>query len=98
MGACARLGRLRPSAGIGWLVAALATVIGPREQPEGAPPVLVSKDGGSARLAVVFDSDPTGAEAIDRLDALRARLPALLRESGLGAPQVLGGGEAAVPA
>ena len=74
----------------------VATVIGPREQPEGAPPVLVSKDGGSARLAVVFDSDPTGAEAIDRLDALRVRLPALLRESGLGAPQVLVGGETAI--
>lgn len=74
----------------------VATVIGPREQPAGAPPVLVTKDGGSARLAVVFDSDPSGAEAIDRLDALRDRLPALLRESGLGAPQVLVGGETAI--
>ena len=74
----------------------VATVIGPREQPAGAPPVLVTKDGGAARLAVVFDSDPTGAEAIDRLDALRDRLPGLLRASGLGAPQVAIGGETAV--
>jgi RND superfamily putative drug exporter len=74
----------------------VAEVIGPREQPAGAPPVLVSRDGGAARLAVLFDSDPTGAEAIDRLDALRARLPALLRASGLGAPQVQIGGETAV--
>jgi putative drug exporter of the RND superfamily len=74
----------------------VATVIGPREQPAGAPPVLVSRDGGAARLAVIFDSDPTGAEAIDRLDALRDRLPALLRASGLGSPQVLIGGETAV--
>jgi hypothetical protein len=29
VGGCARLGRLRPCAGIGWLVAALAKVIGP---------------------------------------------------------------------
>jgi RND superfamily putative drug exporter len=74
----------------------VATVIGPREQPAGAPPVLVTRDGGAARLAVVFDSDPTGATAIDRLDALRDRLPALLRQSGLGAPQVAIGGETAV--
>ncbi len=74
----------------------VSTVIGPREQPAGAPPVLVSRDGSAARLAVVFDSDPTGADAIDRLDALRGRLPALLRESGLGSPQVQIGGETAV--
>jgi RND superfamily putative drug exporter len=74
----------------------VASVIGPREQPQGAPAVLVSRDGGAARLAVLFDSDPTGAQAIDRLDALRDRLPALLRASGLGAPQVQIGGETAV--
>jgi uncharacterized membrane protein YdfJ with MMPL/SSD domain len=73
----------------------VATVIGPREQPAGAPQVMVTRDGSAARLAVVFDSDPTSATAIDRLDALRDRLPALLRESGLGAPQVLIGGETA---
>ena len=74
----------------------VARVIGPREQPPPAPPVMITRDGGAARLAVVFDSDPTGATAIDRLDALRDRLPALLRESGLGAPQVPIGGETAV--
>jgi putative drug exporter of the RND superfamily len=74
----------------------VSTVIGPREQPQGAPAVLVSKDGGAARLAVVFDSDPTGAQAIDRLDALRDRLPDLLRQSGVGTPQVLVGGETVV--
>jgi len=39
----------------------VAEAIGPREQPQGAPPVLISGDGGAARLAVLFDSDPTGA-------------------------------------
>jgi RND superfamily putative drug exporter len=74
----------------------VSTVIGPREQPAGAPPVLVTRDGSAARLAVVFDSDPTGADAIDRLDAVRGRLPGLLRASGLGAPAVAIGGETAI--
>ena len=40
----------------------VAAVVGPREQPPPpAPQVIVSRDGGGARLAVVFDSDPLGA-------------------------------------
>ncbi len=74
----------------------VARVIGPREQPPPAPPVTIARDGGAARYAVVFDSDPSGATAIHRLQALRDRLPALLRESGLGKPQVAIGGETAI--
>jgi uncharacterized protein (DUF2267 family) len=44
----------------------------------------------------VFDSDPLGATAIDRLKALQGRLPALLRQSGLGTPRATVGGETAV--
>ncbi len=77
----------------------VAAVIGPREQPPPpAPRILVTGDGNAARLAVVLDVDPLGAPAIDRLEDLRARLPALLRQSGLGAPRTLVGGETAVAA
>ncbi len=75
----------------------VAAVIGPREQPPPpAPRILVTGDGGAARLAVVFDVDPLGAPAIDRYEALRAKLPDLLRQSGLGAPRTLIGGETAI--
>ncbi len=51
----------------------VAAVVGPREQPPApAPATMVSQDGTGARLAVVFDSDPLGAPAIDDLDALEA--------------------------
>jgi RND superfamily putative drug exporter len=76
----------------------VAAVIGPRAQPPPpAPPVLVSEDNAAARYAVIFDVDPLGAPAIDRLEGLRERLPALLRESGLGAaPRVGVAGETAL--
>jgi uncharacterized protein (DUF2267 family) len=59
-------------------------VLGPREQVGGAPAVTVSRDGQGARFAVVLDEDPLGARAIDRLRDLRDRMPALLRQAGLG--------------
>ena len=72
-------------------------MIGPREQPAPpAPRILVSEDGGAARLAVIFDSDPLAATAIERLERLRERLPGLLRESGLGDARVSVAGETAV--
>jgi RND superfamily putative drug exporter len=75
----------------------VAQVIGPREQPAApAPQILVTRDGGAARMAVVFDSDPLGAPAIHRYEDLRDRLPALLRESGLGAPSASIAGETAL--
>jgi RND superfamily putative drug exporter len=62
----------------------VAAVLGPREQVGGAPAVTVSRDGQGARFAVVLDEDPLGARAIDRLRDLRDRMPALLRQAGLG--------------
>jgi putative drug exporter of the RND superfamily len=91
-----RLGRLEDLIG---REPGVAQVIGPREQPGApAPQLLVAGDAGAVRLAVVFDSDPLGATAIDRLQALRGRLPALLRQSGLGAPRSSVGGETAIAA
>jgi putative drug exporter of the RND superfamily len=75
----------------------VAAVVGPREQPPPpAPPVAVSRDGGGARLAVVFDTDPLGAPAIDHLRTLRDRMPALLRTAGLSGTQVAYGGQTAL--
>jgi putative drug exporter of the RND superfamily len=75
----------------------VASVVGPREEPPPpVPPTLTTRDGGAARLAVVFDTDPLGAPAIHDLDRLRGRLPALLRASGLGAPHTTVGGETAI--
>jgi putative drug exporter of the RND superfamily len=62
----------------------VAAVLGPREQIGGAPAVTVARDGGGARYAVVLDHDPLGAHAVDRLRALRHRVPALARQAGLG--------------
>ena len=75
----------------------VAAVIGPREQPAPpAPQVTVSRDGGGARLAVVLDSDPLGAPAIDHLRALRDRMPGLLRSAGLPGTRVAYGGQTAL--
>jgi RND superfamily putative drug exporter len=75
----------------------VAAVAGAAEQPPApAPQVMVSRDGGAARLAVVFDSDPLGAPAIDHLRALRDRMPQLLRGAGLSGARVVYGGQTAL--
>jgi RND superfamily putative drug exporter len=75
----------------------VAAVVGPRDQPPApAPPVMTSRGGGAARLAVVLDSDPLGAPAIDHLRALRDRMPALLRTAGLPGTRAVFGGETAL--
>ncbi len=72
----------------------VASVIGPREQLDGAPEVLLNERG--ARLAVILDSDPLAAPAIDRLHALRDRIPRLLEQSGIDGATFAVGGETAV--
>ena len=57
---------------------------------------MVSRDGGGARLAVVLDSDPLGAPAIDHLRTLRDRMPQLLRGAGLSGARVVYGGQTAL--
>jgi putative drug exporter of the RND superfamily len=75
----------------------VAAAVGPREQPPPpTPQVMVSRDGGAARLAVVFDSDPLGAPAIDHLRDLRDRMPDLLRGAGLSGARVVYGGQTAL--
>ena len=75
----------------------VAAVLGPREQVQGTPAALVSRDGGAARYAVVFDEEPLGAPAVDRFRDLRDRMPALVRAAGLGpGVQLSFGGETAL--
>jgi RND superfamily putative drug exporter len=57
---------------------------------------MIARDANAVRLAVIFDSDPLGAPAIHKLQALRDRLPRLLEAAGLAGPQVRIGGETAV--
>jgi RND superfamily putative drug exporter len=75
----------------------VAAVVGPRDQPPApAPQVMLARRGGAARMAVVFDSDPLGGPAIDRLRELRDHMPGLLRASGLSGARVALGGETAL--
>jgi putative drug exporter of the RND superfamily len=75
----------------------VAAVVGPREQPpRPAPQMALARGGGAARLAVVFDSDPLGAPAIDHLRGLRDGMPGLLRSAGLGGTRVSFGGQTAL--
>jgi putative drug exporter of the RND superfamily len=76
----------------------VAGVVGPREQvPRPLPRYTVSETGAAARYAVVFEDDPLGSDAIDRLGAIEQRMPVLLRDAGLD-PQtrVRYGGETAL--
>ena len=75
----------------------VAGVLGPREQlPPPIPQALVARDGSAARMAVVFDRDPLGAPAIDRLHNLKDRMPAVLAQAGIARAQVAYGGETAL--
>jgi RND superfamily putative drug exporter len=56
----------------------------------------VSRDGNAARFAVVFDSDPLEAPAIDDFRALRDDMPRLLRSAGMGGTRVYLGGQTAL--
>jgi RND superfamily putative drug exporter len=77
----------------------VAGVVGPREEPASVRTgAVVSEDGNAARLAVILDEEPLGGPAIDRFEELRAAMPALLRESGVGRAQVIYAGQTALAA
>jgi putative drug exporter of the RND superfamily len=78
----------------------VALAIGPREQAA-IPSVrfAVSRGDGGARIAVVPTHDATEAAGIADFDALRERMPGLLRRAGLGGDvRVSYGGESALAA
>jgi putative drug exporter of the RND superfamily len=74
----------------------IARVIGPREQPRRNLPLFVSRRGDAARYAIVLREEPLGAPAIDVLRQLRARVPALLSQTGLGTARASFAGDTAL--
>jgi RND superfamily putative drug exporter len=75
----------------------VAEVVGPADQPVrrefGA---VLSSTHDAARYFVVLGSDPLGATAVRSLDRLRARMPRLLDEAGLGSATALYAGDTAL--
>jgi RND superfamily putative drug exporter len=91
-----RAGLRRLQRGIGRLPG-VALVVGPAQQPTGARlGAVLSTGGDAARLLVVFDADPLGASGIRRLQRLRARLPGLVEDAGLGGAQTSIAGDTAL--
>jgi RND superfamily putative drug exporter len=75
----------------------VAGVVGPGDQPtKSRLGGAFAPKGGAARYAVIFDSDPTEAPAIQHLTRLQHNLPGLLRRVGLGGASVGWGGETAL--
>jgi RND superfamily putative drug exporter len=81
-------------------------VLGPAQRPQAVTQLrsalrvdealILAPDGGAARYLVVFNADPSGSAGIDRYDALRASMPAFLREAGLAGAEVSYAGDTAV--
>jgi len=63
----------------------LAGVIGPGTlPPRVTPKVFLASDGSAARMSVLLSDDPLGADGLEALRHLRARMPALIDRAGLG--------------
>jgi RND superfamily putative drug exporter len=70
-------------------VPGVAQVVGPGTQPRRVNlPIFVSRDGGAARYAVVLDQEALDAKAIDVLERVQDRVPALIAASGLQGARV----------
>jgi RND superfamily putative drug exporter len=75
----------------------VAGVVGPGAmQTESDEGVLVSKDGGAARLAVIVDDPPLDSRAIATVDRLKDVLPTLLADSGLDQSTAAVAGQTAI--
>ncbi len=61
----------------------VAGVIGPGQQFPRIPNLMLAGDGEAARMLVVLDNTPLGANAISDLSHLRQKVPELARASGL---------------
>lgn len=65
-------------------VSGVARIVGPATQPQRVDlPIFVSRDGSAARYAVVLNQEALDARAIDVLERVQDRVPALLAASGL---------------
>ncbi len=78
----------------------VGAVLGPAQAPEErVRRLVVSEDGTAARFMVFLDDEPTGAEAIETLERLERRMPALAERAGLSAATAFSyGGETALAA
>ena len=77
----------------------VAEVLGPAQNPlPDGYGVVLSRDGNTARLIVILDSDPLAAHAITDVNALRGRLPGLAAAAGLPDAQVDLTGQTAIAA
>jgi putative drug exporter of the RND superfamily len=75
----------------------VAGVAGPGDQPTGKRfGAALAPQGGAARYAIIFDTDPTESPAIRSLERLQRTLPTLLQQVGLGGATVGWGGETAL--
>ncbi|MHA6783328.1 MMPL family transporter [Pseudonocardia saturnea] len=75
----------------------VSAVLGPGDQPlQRELGLFLAPGGDAARILLVFDSDPLGATAINRLAELRDRMPALLAAAGLAGAEVAYAGDTAV--
>jgi len=75
----------------------VAGVVAPGTVPElDELNLLVAPEADAVRFLVVLDSEPLEPTAIAHLDDLRAELPTLLEENGLGAPTVSLAGDTAL--
>ena len=94
-----------PEEGLGRLEAALerergvATAIGPGDEAARlVPELVVSERAPAARYLLVLDADPYGGRAIDHLERLRDRMPALVEGAGLAGVRVGFAGDTAFAA
>jgi putative drug exporter of the RND superfamily len=75
----------------------VAGVLGAADQPTSSRLGLAfAPRGGAARYALILDSDPTEAAAIQHLQRIQLDLPGLLRRAGLGGVRAGWGGETAL--
>ena len=85
----------------------VAGVIGPATIPAAAaraaipavaaqlPNPMLAKSGAAARFGIIEQTDPLGPAAADKVQALEARLPQLVRAAGLAGARIEVGGETA---
>jgi putative drug exporter of the RND superfamily len=75
----------------------VAGVVGAADQPTSNRLGLAfAPHGGAARYALILDSDPTEAPAIQHLERIEGDLPRLLHSAGLGGTTAGWGGETAL--
>jgi RND superfamily putative drug exporter len=75
----------------------VAGVLGPADQPTSREfGFAFAPKGNAARYALVFDSDPTEATAIDDLERVQHDFPVLLQRAGVSGVQAGWGGETAL--